>query len=170
MYTFADHQLGQTDDTVAIETREHNRLAVAKMAGQCSEHIEIISRDLDPSLYDTVEFIDAVKKMLLNHRRARVRVMLIEPQTVVTYGHRFLNLAMNMSSFVELRKSPTEYDNFNEAIFIADATGYLHRANTSRFEGEVNFNDKRTAKSFLDRFEVMWDKAKPDVNLRRLSI
>ena len=63
MHILDDYELGRTEDTIKIDSREENQNAVLKMAQQCQRSIDIISRELDPDLFDTIEFIDAVKSM-----------------------------------------------------------------------------------------------------------
>ncbi|MBF8269153.1 MAG: uncharacterized protein HW386_862 [Gammaproteobacteria bacterium] len=170
MQTFENNQLGQTDDTIDIASRDENRLAVVKMTQQCQRTIEIISRQLDPDLFDTSEFLDAVKAMVLKNRRASVRILVFEPKTIVSRRHRLIDLVRTLPTYMQIRVPPPEYKDFSEMVFVADTTGYLHRLYTERFEGKTNFSDKRVAKYLVKEFNEMWDKATQDTNLRQLSI
>jgi len=170
MNTFDNYELGRTDDAVSIETREDNFLAIIKMVQQCRNTIEIISHNLNPAIYDTVDFVEATKHMILNNRHAKVRILAFETQAIIRRGHRLVDLAMDLSSFIEFRTPGQEFRSFNEALFIADSTGYIHRFSAERFEGTVNFNDHRVSKYLRQHFEEMWDKSTTDMNFRRLSI
>jgi len=170
MYSFDDYKLAETSELIEVETREDNHLAVVQLAQQCRRNLEIISRDLDPTIFDTPDFVEAVKLLVLNNRQAQIRILVFEPEAIVHRGHRFINLAENLSSFIELRKPGVEYRDYNVALLIADETGYLHREHAERFEGEVNFNDKRQSKHLLQQFEEMWETASPDPNLRRVHV
>ena len=57
MSIFDDYELGRSDDTLQIESREDNQAVVTEMAQQSRHSIEIISRSLDPALYDFVYFV-----------------------------------------------------------------------------------------------------------------
>ncbi|NKB36676.1 MAG: hypothetical protein GKR93_05815 [Gammaproteobacteria bacterium] len=81
-----------------------------------------------------------------------------------------LNLAGSLPSYIEFRKPGKEYAHFNESLFVADSTGYVFRNNAERFEGNVNFSDKRKSKTFMDVFEEMWARSTPDANLRALRL
>ena len=170
MQTFEKYDLGRTDDAVDIGSREENCIAVTKMAQQCQRTIEIISRELDPDLFDTNEFLDAVKAMVLKNRRASVRILVFEPKAIVSRRHRLIDLIRTLPTYMEIRVPSPEYKNFNEMVFVADTTGYLHRLYTERFEGKTNFSDKRVARYLVKEFNEMWDKATQDINLRQLSI
>jgi len=170
MQTFEDCDLGVTEDEFSVDLREENRLAVTRMAQQCKTSIEIISRELDPDLFDTTEFIEAVKIMISNNHRSLVRILVFNPKRLVSRRHRLLDLARTLTSNIDIRVPSYEHMNFNAMIFISDATGYLHRNYPGRFEASVNFNDKRTSRNFRKEFNEMWDKASQDSNLRKLAI
>ena len=170
MQRFDNHKLGETEEDVPIDAPEHHQIAATRMAQQCRRYIDIISRRLDPHAYNTPDFIEAVKQLVLNNRRAQVRIMVLEPEVVRRNGHRLLELAESLPSFIEFRKPVNEYKDFNESLLLADTTGYILRLNAERHEGKVNFNDKRQSKVLLEVFDTMWEKAKPDPNLRRMHL
>lgn len=170
MQNYADHHLGTTDDTLALETVAENRRAIVAMARQSRNTIDIISRDLDPPIYDATEFVDAVQEMVLQNRRARIRILVFEAQAIRRKGHRFLNLGDRLSTYINFRIPPPEFHTFNESVFVADAAGYVHRLNSERFEATANFCDRLQSKYLLNQIDEMWDKAGPDPNLRQINI
>lgn len=170
MYTFDNHELGHTEDSVTIESREENRLATIKISLQCRNSIEIVSRELDSPIYDTPEFIDSVRKFVLENHHARMRIIVLDSRVIIKQSHRLVNLAMDLSTFIDIRKPSVEYASFNEALFLADECGYIHRLKSDRYEATVNFNDRRTTKYLLDHFNEMWSKSLSDTNLRKLHI
>lgn len=170
MYIFENYKLGIDDNELTISTSEEHHLAAKMMAEQSRREISIISRALDPLVYNVPAFVDAVKQMLLSNRRARMRIIVFESQTIVRRGHLLLNLAENMPSYIEFRTPIRARYDFNESLFVADSTAYLYRNNAERFDGLLNFKDKRKCKVLLDVFEEMWERSTPDPNLRRLSL
>lgn len=171
MQNFSDYILGEsTDGDLKIDTRQENADAALELAKQCKYKLAIISKDLDPFVYDQFEFIEALRKIALNGRHAEIRIIVFEPESVVRKGHKLLDLAGKISSYIELRKPSAEYKKFNEAVLIADEVGYLFRENAERYKGKVNFNGRRESKYMLEVFDDMWETAKPDPNLRRMHI
>lgn len=167
---FERFALKKDDQTVDIDTSEACRLAALSMARQASRSIDIVSRRLDPQMYDNEEFCQAVSRLVTGSRRARVRVMLREIEPVTKHGHRLLNLAHRLSTFIEMRVPAPEFDDYNGALLIVDGAGYIERKLSSRFEASVNFNDARTARELGRQFEEMWQTAVPDMNLKRSHI
>ncbi len=170
MYDIGDYRLGETDKLLQLETRADNSLAANHMAKQCRRTLNIISRKLDPVVFDTAEFADAVKYLALRHRRAKIQIIVFETDTIVKRGHSLLELAGKLSSFIELRKAHYSFDAYNECLMVADATGYIHRNNGARYEGTSNFKDRRQSRILLKQFEDMWELATPDPDLRKMIL
>jgi len=166
-YKIDNYQLGDTDDTIMLEKSEEHTLASLMMAQQSNRTIEILSRTLDQVIYNTPEFAEAVKRLVLKSKYVKVRILVQEPMAVVKRGHRLLDLAMHLSSYIEIRVPSQEHASFNESMFIADTTGYIHRINPDRYEGKLNFNDKRTSRLLLQQFDQIWDKSRSDSNFKR---
>ena len=168
---FSNHRLGEsTEDTVKITAREENALAAVELVTQAKRKLSIISQELDPKVYDQPDFLEALRQMALKNRFVEIRILVSEPELIVRRGHKLLDLAGKISSFIELRKVSAKYKTFNEAVLIADEVGYLYRESTERYKGNVNFNSPRESKHLLDVFNEMWETAKPDPNLRKVLI
>ena len=158
--------LKEDAQTVAIDTSEECRLAALSMARQAARSIEIVSRQLDPQMYDDRDFCEAVSQLIVGSRRARIRALLRHTGPVVKGGHRLMTLSRRLSSFIEMRVPAREFDEYNAAFLIVDGVGVIHRTLSDRFESTVNFNDPRLAQELTRQFEEMWQTAVPDVDLR----
>ena len=170
MIDFNEHILGETDTQIQVDSREENQLAITAMANQSLRTIEIISRLLDPPIFDSAEFIQAIRQLIVKKRNPAIRIIVFDPATIVRHGHRLVNLAGDMSSFIEIRKAHYQHKDYNESMFIADNVGYVHRNNAERYEANVNFKDPRKSKNLLEQFEEMWEMATQDPNLRRMIV
>jgi hypothetical protein len=153
--------------SVDIDTSEACRLAALSMVRQAARSVEIVSRNLDPKMYDNAEFCDAVSQLVVGSRRARVRALMHDTEPVVKHGHRLVPLAQRLPTFIELRVPAKEYDDYNAAFLIVDGAGFIYRRQSDRFEATVDFNNPRRAGELARQFEEMWQTAVPDVNLRR---
>jgi hypothetical protein len=167
---FSAYRLGETNELVPLDTADEHRLATQQMVEQCRRSVHIISRDLDPAVYDFPEFTEALTRALLEGRRMKVRVLVHDAQTIVRHGHRLLQVAARLSSFVEIRTPGPDHKDYNGGMFIGDVRGFVTRRTAERYIGEANFNDARDASLLLDEFEEMWAKSAVDVNLRKFVI
>jgi len=170
MMQFDQYILGQTDSEIDLDSREDNRLATLAMLKQARSRVEIISRDLDPSIYDQPELLDVLKNMVLENRRARVRIIVFESRALAGRGHQLLKLAGDLSTFIEIRQGAVEHDHYSEAMLVADTCGYIHRLQWNRYEANANLNGRQHCKALLNSFEDMWNQATSSVYLRRLSL
>ncbi|MDX1434598.1 MAG: hypothetical protein R3286_19305, partial [Gammaproteobacteria bacterium] len=89
---FAKLTLKEFAETVEIDTSEECRLASLSMARQARRTIEIVSRELDPPVYDNQELEDALSDLVVGSNRAQVRILVMQPEVVVKHGHRLLQL------------------------------------------------------------------------------
>jgi hypothetical protein len=88
--------LKEDDETVDIDTSEACRLAAVSMACQAARSIDIVSRQLDPLMYDDGDFCSAVTRLVVGSQRARVRALLRHTEPVVKGGHRMVSLAQRL--------------------------------------------------------------------------
>lgn len=170
MFNLNNYVLAETKQPEELTTREANQFAAEAMAKQATRFLDICSRDLDPFIYDQADFVKAVKKIAISNRYAKIRILLAEPERIIKRGHRLLDLAFHLSSFIELKKLSYDNKDFNEGILIADKAGYIHRKNDGRYEGKFNFNDLKFSQQLLSKFDELWETAKPDPNLRRVAL
>lgn len=170
MNRIEEHILGETGEELEMGTSEESREIATQMVQQCSRYLDIISRGLDPAVYDTPEFSEAVKDLALRSRYSRIRIVIIDVDAMLHRGHRLLNLAQRLTTFIEIRTPGPDHLGLNEAMLIADGAGVIYRRLSDRFDGTANFNDKSLARELLQRFDEIWEKATIDSNLRRLYL
>ena len=170
MINLENKQLGHSRELISLETREENLLASQHLIRQTNRNLDIFSRTLDPFIYDHSDCVQEIKKLAISNRHALIRILIAEPGPVIRRGHRLVDLAMNLSSYIHIRIPSRENKDFNDGLMIADKTAYLHKKNDTRYEAKVNFHDPRQSKELTSTFEDIWETAKPDPNLRRLAL
>lgn len=167
MIRLENYTLGETDEPLVVGTSAEVALAALMMVGQSRRTLDIISRTLDPVIYDTPDFVEAVRQLVLKSRHTKVRLLVHEPAQIMKRGHRLVDLGMQLTSFIEMRIPDNEHADFNESLLIADAVGYIHRQNGERYEAKLNFSDGRASRILSKIFDEMWEKGRTDPNLRR---
>ena len=162
--------LGASAAEIMLESSEQVRAVALAMAGQCQRELDITSRQLDPAVYDNEAFVEAIKALVLGSRYARVRILIHSPDLVIKQGHRLVSLALKLTSFIDIRTPAPADQDFNQAMLIADRTGYIHQQLSDRYEGIADFSNRARAGELLRTFDLLWEKAVPDPNLRRLHL
>jgi hypothetical protein len=155
---------------VTIESGEELFSVTSDILVQTSHTLDIVSRHLDPIVYDQPEIVDLIKHVALGSRKARIRIVITDLRPVVSRGHRLLELAQRLTSFISIRVPGHSHKNFNEAMLIADNSAYIHRPFADRYEGEAHLANRGKARGITSRFEELWEKADTHPSLRRLHI
>jgi hypothetical protein len=140
------------------------------MVDKTRRNLVIASRALDPVVYGEAEFVDAVKRLVLA-RRGQVRIVVFNPESVIVDDHhRLVELAMRVTSAIDIRRPGPDFAEIIEAWMVADGTGWVHRKDAGRFEGRANFNDPRQSSMLAGRFESIWQTAERIPHFRRLML
>lgn len=162
--------LGVTAGAFEVHEREALKSTCLALASQARRSLDIVSRHLDPPLYDNEDFVEAVKRIALGHRAARIRLLIMDSRPLVAQGHRLLELALRLTTFIEVRTPARQHQDFNEALLVADNTGYVRRQFADRYDAEVDFAGRRRATALTDKLDEMWERGQRDANFRRLHL
>lgn len=150
-----------------LETLREHSLAMLERARRS---LDVISRDLDARVYDQAHFLDRLRALAANGGRTRVRVLVRDVDAAVKSGHRLLELARRLPSFIEIRRLGSEDADFAEALLLVDNLGYLRRPVAERYEAEGCYHDPVRARELGRRFEELWSRSDSDPNFRRLYV
>ncbi len=166
-----DHYLlGETDQNLTCLDAEANREIAVAMIRQADRRLDILSRDLEPDIYDNEACRDAVLDLALSGRKSRVRILIHEPAKVLGRGHGLLELGMRLDSRVQMRKPAPEHERIAQTFMIVDEVGLLYREYCDSYKATANFNDTYEARRLSNLFSRIWEFAEHDPNLRRLML
>ncbi len=138
------------------------RLAATRVA-QCAQRLLTLhTHDLEPSIYEHPPFLNAVKRLVLGRRFAKVRVLIVDPARVHFEHNAFITLARKLTSYIEIRHADAAHRSDPSSYIVADDTAFLCRLHESRWEGVSHIRAPLAARAFLDRFDVGWIASSPD--------
>ena len=136
-----------------------------------SRRVYILTQKLEPDLYNDREIFDHLTGLTTTNRKADIRVITHDTRTAASDGHYLINLAQKLPSFVQIRTTATRADRkFLESWLIIDDMAYMRLQNLARYEGNFEANNRLECKSYIARFEQMWESCQVDQNTRRLSL
>jgi hypothetical protein len=146
-----------SSERCVLTSFEDVREAAVEVAACAQRSITIMTPDLEPDIYDSDEFIEAVKRLVLAKRYARVRVLVTEPQRTVRNGNRFVALGRRLNTYIDFRNLREDYrTEVHDAYIIADDTAVMYRANGRRYDGIIGKQESVIARQHLDAFEQPW--------------
>ncbi|MGH8172156.1 MAG: GNAT family N-acetyltransferase [Rhodanobacteraceae bacterium] len=157
--------------TLVATDRGQAVAAIAELLADAAHDMAIYSRDLDPDLLDIPAIVDAIKRIALSGRRARVRVLVQDPRKPMSDGHRLIAIAQRLPSVIEFRVPQDEQDRqYASAFLITDRRGYLFRLLASRNEGEGSTYAPGRHAQLREYFDQVWERSTPNEELRQLAI
>lgn len=163
-------RLGADAREFRLQTRADNQQLAAALVSQAVRSLEIFSRDLEAETYDQPAFLEGVKALALRSPHVRIRILMQNPSRVVRDGHRLVEMARRLSSFIEIRRPSHDYREYSEAFMIVDGTGVLHRRLADRYEGLGSFRQPLRARELANFFDEVWQRAAPHPELQRLYL
>lgn len=152
-----------------IETLADCQQAVRALARHARTSIRIVSRELDPRLYDDANFLSSIRQFIVESNHARLEVLVRNVEPIVRNGHRLLSLAQSLTSFCEFRQLGRDHQSFNSAFMLIDGRSALLRPLADRYEGTFSAYDRVAARELTHQFDEMWATGVDSPNLRRLS-
>jgi hypothetical protein len=159
-------------DNARFDIADEARLAdaVSHLLRQTRYSLQVYTPDLEPRLYDTADVAAALRRTATASRRADIRLLARDLDPAIKAGHRLIELARKLSSFIEIRLAPTRGELGGDAFVIADRSAVLYRPHAGRPEGELHLHDPRQARLLAGRFQILWDEATTSPDLRRLHL
>ncbi len=165
-----NYKFKKGENDISLGSRDEVKVINIAMAQQTSRTIDIISRHLDPAIFDTPDFIDAIKKLSISSKFTKIRILIKDSDPMTKNGHRLTDLIQQLTSSIEVRKISEEYKSYGEAFTLFDGKAVIYLRHSDRYEGLANFNRPRLALELSNFFNEVWEHSAPDANLRRLHL
>ena len=123
------------ENDISLGSRDEVKVINIAMAQQTSRTIDIISRHLDPAIFDTPDFIDAIKKLSISSKFTKIRILIKDSDPMTKNGHRLIDLIQQLTSSIEVRKISEEYKSYGEAFTLFDSKAVIYLRHSDRYEG-----------------------------------
>jgi len=167
---FKNFMLGVTGESMQIDTRQKNLDAILKLVSSAQNKISIMSRYLDPTIFNNEDFINNASEFIRRTRTANMRILVHDTDPIVKNNHRILSLSQRVSSKIQIRTICDDYSQYNKSFVVADSIGYIYNTKSDLYDAEVNFNDTDKAKDLADTFKNIWELSQQEAEVRRLCI
>jgi len=154
-----------------LDGRSGCRACARELILLARQRVYIISQHLEPDLYNNREIYQHLTNIAANNRKADIRIIAHDTRLAASRGHYLITLAQKLSSFVQIRTTVTrEHRKFLESWLIIDDATYMRIKNPTLYEGNFETTNKLATRSYITRFEEIWDACQVDQNTRRLSL
>lgn len=132
------------------------RAAVVDIVSHAERTLAILTPNLEPEIYEHVDFLDALKRFVLARTFARIRVLITQPERAMKSGNQFVQMGQRLNTYIEFRGLSSDLRPVREAFCIADAGAIVYRADHSSREGVVDTCAPDIARRYLTRFDQFW--------------
>ncbi len=105
---------------------------------------------------DQPALLETIKRFVLGHSFAKVRVLLRDQARLSAGANRFIAMAHRLTSYLEIRIRATQYRELTAAYCIADDRAIVYRVRADRAEGIAGFNNPPIARQYLQEFDAVW--------------
>ena len=153
-----------------ISTREEMEQAAVEVVRDASRRVSIFTHDLEPGIYDSPEFLEIIKRMVLSQTYARIRVLIANPSRAVKNGNNFVHLGRRLNTYIEFRHVREDLRTHAEAFCIADGASLVYRLQADRWEGIVDTHEPAVAKLYGEMFDEIWLASEVEMEFRQLGI
>jgi phosphatidylserine/phosphatidylglycerophosphate/cardiolipin synthase-like enzyme len=160
----------EASNPVRLEGLETIRSFVHERISGARRRLWILSPDLAPFIYDDPKLVDTISALARRSRHADVRILIQDSRSLPTGGHRLVDLALRMSSRIELRRQPPDEAALGEAMLLVDSGGFLHQPRADEAVAIAGAHLPPRVQTLEARFRTFWTHAIPDPELRRLKI
>lgn len=132
------------------------RQATETVAVSGQRLISIMTPDLEPEIYDQPALLEVIKRFVLGHSFAKVRVLMRDQARLSNGANRFIAMAHRLTSYLEIRIRAPEYRELTAAYCIADDRAIIYRLRADRADGIAGFNNPPIARQYLQEFDAIW--------------
>lgn len=155
---------------ISLSSRDEVKIINVALTQKAKRNVDIISRELDPGVFNNDDFINAIKALSISSKFTRIRILIKDSETISKNGHKIIKLIQQLTSSIEVRIISEEYKSYNEAFSVYDGRGVIYLRYADRYEGFANFDNPRMASELSNFFNEVWERSEPDSELRRLHI
>ena len=163
-------QLGIDRLEFSLHSREDVRATTLTLANQARCGLMLLTRDLEPAIFDRQPFLNAISQLARQHQDARFRILILDSHRALQTGHRLIELSRKLSANIQFRRPPPGYQNTGKTFLTCDGAGYLYRPLASRYEGTANFNHPGEVAKLEKYFMELWERSEPSSEMRVLHV
>lgn len=153
-----------------LDGEEAFKEAADTLIEHCEKQLCLFTYDLDHKLFDNLQWIESVSQRLRKHPSHSFRILVHDSYRAEKMGHRLVDLARRLPSYVQIRKIPRDYGENKESFLIADGMHILYRKYYEDYRGFLHIKAIPLAQQKQSYFDEVWERGKEPTSLRQLSL
>ena len=147
---------------------EFTEAVLAALAATRGELV-VADRDFADWPLDTPVGAEAIAAFLAGDPRARMRLMVADPDWLERRAARFVRLRRRHPVAIECRRIPASLFD-GEGALIGDRVHLLRRAHCDFFRGRLTLADPSATEPLASRYDALWDESTPCLTAATLGL
>jgi hypothetical protein len=147
-----------TEPRTILSTVDEVRIAATTVASSAQRVLTLLTHSLESEVYEYPPFVDAIKRLVLGPRFAKVRVLVLNPARIMYSRHEFIAIARKLTSYIEIRNAQSPFRENPCSYMIADDQATLYRLQASRWDGICELRNPGVARLYLEHFDTGWNQ------------
>ena len=132
--------------------------------------VTILSTSLPKALYGNDEFCAALSALARSHRQADIRILVLDPEPLVSGHHPLRRLQQRLPSKMNIRQAAMQGEHPQRGYMIVDRSCLLLQHDDGQFDGFCNSEARAEAASLLEEFNELWSRQSCEIaELRTLT-
>ena len=160
---------GNTENDQLLYTNNEIKEASVILTHNTLRTIYIFTPDLQRNLYDNDDFRKALIKFSRGNRHAQIKILLADSSSAIHQGHRILRLSQQLTSAMQIRNTPEDYQQTRMSFIMADQADFIYKPDYSAGEA-IYAHCKHRGNRLLEFFTPAWNQAETDPQTRRISL
>ncbi len=152
-----------------LESRAEFFNAACELAYSASLNLDILTYVFEREIYGHSDFVQAVQSLATRHKKAQIRILIHTPDWASRSGHRLVELARRLSSYIEFREINEQDKQTTCEVLIADGRTLLLRDSPDVVEARYYPDNARQAGLWQRRFNGLWAGGGAIQGLRQLN-
>lgn len=140
-----------------LETASEHAEAAVRLARLGRRWVDILSAELDPSVYNTAALADALRQIAVTASKPRIRILLESSKLLVRHKHRLLALARQLPTAIAIRELAPEAELPETVWMMVDGRGALWRRRSEGYRGGWHPDNPGACRLWLREFNALWD-------------
>lgn len=160
---------GNTDNDIYLENNDDTKESINKITSSALRTIKIFTPNLQRDIYDNEDFRENLLHFTRGNRHAQIQILVNDSSFAIQQGHRLIRLAQKLTSAMQIRITPEDYQDTTMSFILVDQSDFLFKADITANRALLS-NCKHRSNRLLEFFTPAWEQAEIDPQIRRITI
>jgi len=160
---------GNTENDVLIDSTKQTREAILRLTETALRSIKIFTPNLERELYNNDSFREVLLSFCRGNRHAQIQLLSADTSQAIQYGHQLIRLAKNITSSMQIRNTPVEYQEAQISFILIDKSSFIFKQNHTK-QHALKSDCKNRAKKLYEIFTSVWEQAEQDPQTKTINL